>query len=266
MKIITGAWKGRDSKYYNPRMGFGICRLLEEVKHAGNFIPTKDMLKLYSITNDLRLGEFTDELVATVKPELITFYERVKLARLMRLKKILIDCAKSGILINTQIKNDFKLLMKVGVSTAEGIEISKDVLFQASTVPHVADKYGEPNAAILEPGEVEALITPMSSIDLIMTMVKLCMLPPEWRSLHRLPNDTILENSPHEYVQQNLIPRFAEKSFDTHTPGVSRACSQDPFTLLLTTKETMGVDYGTPRSNKDSHYRILCDIYNEEKK
>ena len=265
MKIITKSWKGRDSKYYNPRMGFGICRLLDELKRAGRFIPTTDLLKLYSITNDLNLGEFTDSLVNSLHEELVTFYNRVSESRLLKLKAILMDSVESGILVDGRVVYRLKLLRELPPGTQEARDVASAILMQTSTVPHVADKYGQPNAEVLGSTFIDELVNISMPTDLLIAMVKICMLPPEWRGLSRLPNDTVLENSPHEYVQQNLIPRFAEKSYDTPTPGVSRACSTDPFTLLLTTKSTMGIDYGKPRGHRDLYYRILCDIYSEKK-
>ena len=261
MKILKNVWKARDDKFPEPRTGFGICRLLETMRHAGEFIPSKDFLRLYSVINDLRLGEITDDLLKQMEPELKAYYKTAIKARLKVLKDILMERAKSGILISERSKALIKTIIDAGPSSDDAKMASKDLLLQVSINPHSADKYGMPGASTLLPEEIDKLIITGAHIDMLIAIVKMCFLPPEWRALTRVPNASTRENAPHEYLQQNLLSRFADKKYDVHTPGVSRACTTDPFTLVLTTRESIGVDYGRPRSQFDNNYRILCDIY-----
>lgn len=260
--------KSENVNLYKP--AFGLCRLFKVMQGTQKFnrsFMTRDLAFKYAIDSNYDISDIDRDFMYELGDYICAYYLNKHNARLKSVKDEIINSDK------------VKLVPKLCVDTMSDIINSHNVndinnhidtlAIRTLAVAHYLDDADVPDSQEINNNFIAKLLdktyTYKSKMKLYEALVRLTMLPPHLRGLDYAQNASILESAPREYAS-NDVPRFHDKKYDEPTPGVSRSCTRDPYTLFITDRDSASIVYGRPVSTNDHYYRILCDMFYTPKK
>lgn len=237
---------------------FGLCRLLQTIRRAKKFEPSKDLMRMYSYEADYDIVDVTSELMTSAHKMLTEYYRTRCDLKINEIGRVCI-----GRKVPARVPQpcyDTMIAIYKSKNNSDRKNLIEELAIRTYAVTHYLGYSESPNGVVTDKNLIYDLLQKSKDLTLLESLLRLTNLPPEWRGLDYLPNHSVLANSPREYASNDIVA-FHNKQFDTRPTNVSRATTRDPFALFITTAETASINYGKMVSNRDEFYRILCDIF-----